>query len=359
MKAVGYQTPSPIDTPGSLLDITLPDPQPSGRDLLVEIEAVSVNPVDAKVRASAKPFDGDPYRILGYDAAGVVRAVGPEVSLFQPGDEVFYAGSIARSGTNAELHLVDERIVGRKPATLSFAAAAALPLTSITAWELLFDRFTIERTGSSLTHPNLSSARLHPAPTSSSAPSSAAILVLGGAGGVGSILIQLARQLTELTIIATASRPETREWCSQLGAHHVIDHSEPLKPQLDAIAIPQVEYIACLTATAQHYPGVVEFLAPQGKIGVIDDPPTLDAKPLKRKAASLHWEFMFARPVFETPDMIAQHHLLTEVARLVDAGVLRTTHTASLGIINAANLTQAHRLVESGKAQGKVVLEGF
>ena len=353
MKAIGYQTPSPIDAPDSLLDLTLPEPQPSGRDLLVEVKAVSVNPVDTKLRATTKPADGEQYKVLGYDAAGIVRAIGPRVSLFQPGDEVFYAGSIARSGTNAELHLVDERIVAHKPSTLSFAHAAALPLTSITAWELLFDRFNIPRSGSSLTPSNLTSARLHPAPTSSAAPDAASILVIGGAGGVGSILIQLARQLTGLTIIATASRPETREWCSQLGAHHVVDHAQSLRPQLDIIGIPQIDYIASLTATAQHYPGMVEFLAPQGRIGVIDDPPTLDAKPLKRKAASLHWEFMFARPVFETPDMIAQHHLLTEVARLVDAGILRTTHTSSLGTINAANLKQAHRLVESGKAQAR------
>ena len=359
MKAVGYQTPSPIDAPDSLLDITLPDPTLGARDLLVEVKAVSVNPVDTKVRSSAKPFDSDQYRVLGYDAAGIVRAVGTDVTLFQTGDEIFYAGSIARSGTNAELHLVDERIVARKPATLSFAHAAALPLTSITAWELLFDRFNIQRIGSTLASPNLTAARLHAAPSNPSAPRPATILVIGGAGGVGSILIQLARQLTHLTLIATASRPETRQWASQLGAHHVIDHSQPMKPQLDAIGLPQVEYIASLTATAQHYPGVVEFLAPQGKIGVIDDPPTLDAKPLKRKAASLHWEFMFARPVFETPDMIAQHHLLTEVAALVDAGTLRSTHTASLGTINAANLKQAHRLIESGKAHGKIVLEGF
>ena len=357
MKAVGYQTPSPIDAPDSLLDITLPDPTPSARDLLVEVKAVSVNPVDTKVRLSAKPLDGDQYRILGYDAAGIVRAIGPDVTLFQPGDQVFYAGSIARSGTNAELHLVDERIVAHKPATLSFAQAAALPLTSITAWELLFDRFNIPR----VNHPSVSptAARLHAAPGNPSAPKPPAILVIGAAGGVGSILLQLARKLTGLTVIATASRPETRHWASQLGAHHVLDHSRPMKPQLDAIGLPQIEYIASLTATAQHYPGLVDLLAPQGRIGVIDDPPTLDAKPLKRKAASLHWEFMFTRPVFETPDMIAQHHLLTAVAGLVDAGTLRSTHTASLGTINAANLKQAHRLIESGKTQGKLVLEGF
>ncbi len=359
MKAVGYHTPAPIDAPDSLLDISLPDPQPGARDLLVEVRAISVNPVDAKVRSSAKPLDGDQYRVLGYDAAGIVRSVGSDVTLFRPGDEVFYAGSIARSGTNAELHLVDERIVARKPATLSFPQAAALPLTSITAWELLFDRFNLQRVHNTLASPNQTAARLHAAPSNPSAPPPAAILVIGGAGGVGSILIQLARQLTDLTIIATASRPETRQWVSQLGAHHVIDHSQPMKPQLDAIAILQVEYIASLTATAEHFPGIVDLLAPQGKIGVIDDPPTLDAKPLKRKAASLHWEFMFARPVFETPDMIAQHHLLTDVADLVDAGTLRSTHTSSLGTINAANLKQAHRLIESGKAHGKLVLEGF
>ena len=359
MKAVGYRTPSSIDAPDSLVDITLPDPEPSARDLLIDVKAVSVNPVDAKVRASAKPFDGDQYRVLGYDAAGVVRATGRDVTLFQPGDEVFYAGSIARSGTNAELHLVDERIVARKPTTLSFAEAAALPLTSITAWELLFDRFVLPRTSSALASPTLAPVRLHPAPASPSAAKPGALLVVGGAGGVGSILIQLARRLTDLTVIATASRPETRQWCDQLGAHYVIDHSQPMKPQLDSIGVPQVEYIACLTATSQHYPGIVELLAPQGKIGVIDDPPTLDAKPLKRKAASLHWEFMFTRPVFETPDMIAQNHLLSQVAHLVDAGALRSTYSASLGTINAAHLKDAHRQIESGKARGKIILEGF
>ena len=359
MKAVGYKEPSPIDAPESLLDLVLRDPEPTGRDLLVEVRAVSMNPVDAKVRASAKPGGQDGIQVLGYDGAGVVRSVGPEVTLFQPGDEVFYAGSITRPGTNAELHLVDERIVAHKPATLSFAHAAALPLTSITAWELLFDRFNVPRVGSPLTAPNLAAARLHPAPSSTPAAPQKSLLILGGAGGVGSILIQLARQLTGLTVIATASRPESQQWCRALGAHGVIDHSQPMQPQLEQSGLAQVDYIASLTATAQHYPGIVDLLAPQGRIGVIDDPPALDVKPLKRKAASLHWEFMFARPVFQTPDMIAQHHLLTEVASLVDSGTLRTTITGSFGRINAANLKQAHRLLESGKAHGKTVLEGF
>jgi NADPH2:quinone reductase len=267
--------------------------------------------------------------------------VGLEVSLFKPGDEVYYAGSILRSGTNAEFHLVDERIVGKKPRSLSFTHAAALPLTTITAWELLFDRLGV-KAGK---------------PDESAVGGS--ILVIGGAGGVGSILIQLARRLTGLTIIATASRPETQAWCRELGAHQVIDHSKPMAEQMRAIGIPEVELIASLTATDVHYPGVIEMLAPQGKFGLIDDPKSLDAKPLKRKAASMHWEFMFARSTFNTPDILKQHELLNEVSELVDAGVIRTTLGTEFGTINAANLKKAHALIESGKSQGKIVLEGF
>jgi NADPH2:quinone reductase len=337
MKAVGYKKPLPIDVPESLLDVQLPTPQATGRDLLVEVKAVSVNPVDVKVRASAAP-DQDDYKILGWDAAGIVKEAGPETSLFKPGDEVYYAGSIARSGTNAEFHLVNERIVGKKPKSLSFAHAAALPLTTITAWELLFDRFGVKP---------------------GNATKGGRLLIVGGAGGVGSILIQLARKLTSLIVIATASRPETRQWCLDLGAHHVIDHTKPFAEQLAAIGSPEVEFIASLTATATHYPALVGVLAPQGKFGLIDDPVSLDATPLKRKAASLHWEFMFTRSLFETPDMIAQHRLLNEVSELVDAGVIRTTFADSLGTINAANLKKAHVLIESGRSRGKIVLEGF
>jgi NADPH2:quinone reductase len=334
MKAIGYKTPLPIEDPQSLLDIEVPEPHAKGRDLLIEVKAISVNPVDVKVRASGKP-EGSEYKILGWDAAGVVKEAGPEASLFKPGDEVYYAGSIARPGTNAELHLVDERIVGKKPRTLNFAHAAALPLTTITAWELLFDRLEV-------------------------APDrSANLLIIGGAGGVGSILIQLARKLTGLTVIATASRPETQQWCLDLGAHHVINHSQSLAEQLRALGTSEVEYIASLTATETHYPALVEVLAPQGKIGIIDDPKALDAKLLKRKAASLHWEFMFARSLFSTPDMIAQHQLLDKVADLVDSGIIRTTIADTLGTINAANLKKAHALLESGRARGKLVLEGF
>ena len=337
MKAVGFKMPLPIDDPSSLLDINLSQPKATGRDLVVQVRAVSVNPVDVKVRASTGA-DGGEYKILGYDAAGVVTQAGSETVLFKPGNEVYYAGSIARPGTNAEYHLVDERIVGKKPKSLSFAQAAALPLTTITAWELLFDRLGV-RIGKPV--------------------NAGSILIIGGAGGVGSILTQLASKLTGLKIISTASTPESKEWSISLGANYVIDHRKPLKEQMNAIGIPEVEYIAGLTATDIHYPALVEVLAPQGKFGLIDDPKSLDANPLKRKAASLHWEFMFARSLYGTPDMIAQHDLLNEVSALVDAGVIRTTLVNAFGLINADNLKKAHALVESGRSRGKVVLEGF
>jgi NADPH:quinone reductase len=337
MKAVGYTKPLPITAAESLMDIEVPTPEPRGRELLVEVRAISVNPVDVKVRASAAP-EGAEYKILGWDAAGMVRETGPESELFQKGDEVYYAGSLTRQGTNAQFHVVDERIVGKRPKSLDFAAAAALPLTTITAWELLFDRLGV-RPGK---------------------PSDAgSLLIIGAAGGVGSILIQLARRLTGLTVIATASRPETRQWCLDLGAHHVIDHTKPLVAQLRDIAIPEVEFIAGLNATDMHYPALVEALAPQGKFGLIDDPKRLDATPLKSKSASLHWEFMFTRPVFETSDMLVQHKLLNEVSGLVDAGVIRTTLAETLSKINATNLKKAHALIESGRTRGKLVLAGF
>lgn len=337
MKAVGYRAPLPIESEQSLVDLMLPAPAPGPRDLLVAVRAVSVNPVDVKVRASAVPEPGMP-NVLGWDAAGVVEAVGREVTLFRPGDEVFYAGSIARPGTNAEYHLVDERIVGRKPRTLTHAQAAAMPLTSITAWELLFDRLGVVRGDSA---------------------GGGQLLIIGGAGGVGSILIQLARRLTDLTVIATASRPETRAWCLQLGAHHVIDHAKSLVDELKALGTPQVPYVASLTNTAAHMPAIVEIVAPQGKFALIDDPAVLNVVPFKRKSVSIHWELMFTRSLFGTIDMVAQHALLNEVAELVDAGVLATTVTESFGTIDAANLRRAHALIESGRSRGKIVLEGF
>ncbi len=337
MKAVGYAKPLPIADNESLVDFEAGKPEPKGRDLRVAVKAVSVNPVDTKVRKRAAPPAGA-MKILGYDAAGVVDAVGPEVSLFKLGDEVFYAGSILRQGTNAEFHLVDERIVGRKPESLDFAQAAALPLTSITAWELLFDRLGATP-GKSL------DART--------------LLIVGGAGGVGSILIQLARRLTGLTIIATASREETQDWCRDLGAHAVIDHSRPMKPQIETLKLPPVGLVASLTATEQHHKALADILAPQGRFGMIDDPASFDISVFKAKATSVHWEAMFTRSSFQTADMIAQHHLLNDVADLIDKGVLRTTFDQNFGTINAANLKRAHALIESGTSRGKVVLEGW
>ncbi|UFX48408.1 zinc-binding alcohol dehydrogenase family protein [Bradyrhizobium sp. 41S5] len=336
MKAVGYQKSLPIEAADSLVDFEIAKPEPKGRDIRVAVKAISANPVDYKVRKRAAPTDG--YKILGFDAAGVVDAVGPDVSLFKPGDEVFYAGSIQRQGTNSEFHLVDERIVGNKPASLSFAQAAALPLTSITAWELLFDR-------------------LGAVPGKSLDPRT--LLITGGAGGVGSILIQLARRLTGLTVIATATRPESQKWCLDLGAHAVIDHSQPMKEQIEQLKLPPVGLVASLTFTDQHYKSIADFIAPQGKFGLIDDPAEFNVAVFKGKAVSVHWESMFTRSSFQTPDMIAQHHLLNDVADLIDKGALRTTLDQTFGTINAANLKRAHALLESGKSRGKIVLEGW
>ena len=336
MKAIGYHTPLSIDHPDALQDLELPDPVAGPRDLLVRVAAVSVNPVDTKVRRNAAPEAGQ-AKVLGWDAVGRVEAVGSQVTGFQVGDRVYYAGSIIRPGANSELHLVDERIAARAPASLDDAQAAALPLTSITAWELLFDRLGVPQgDGAGQT-----------------------LLITGGAGGVGSILIQLARQLTQLRVVATASRPETRQWCLDLGAHAVIDHSRPLAAELKAAGIGEVDMVASLTQTSQHYAQIIESLKPQGKIGVIDDMPSLDVMPLKGKSLSLHWELMFVRSRFETPDMAEQGRLLAEVAALVDAGRVRTTFGEHFGTIDAANLRRAHAFMESGQARGKVVLEGF
>ena len=336
MKAVGYYQPLPIDNPESLQDIELPAPVAGPRDLLVRVKAVSVNPVDTKIRKNAAPEAGQ-AKVLGWDAVGTVEAIGSGVKNFKVGDRVYYAGSIIRPGANAELHAVDERIAALAPKTLDDSQAAALPLTTITAYELLFDRLRVPKGGGE----------------------GRTLLITGGAGGVGSILIQLARQLTKLRVVATASRAETREWCLALGAHTVIDHSKPLAAELKAAGIGEVDMVASLTQTEQHYAQIIESLKPQGQIAVIDDMKMLDAMPLKTKCISLHWEMMFARSRFETPDIAEQGALLAEVAALVDAGRIRTTANASFGAINAENLRRAHALIESGKAQGKVVLAGF
>jgi len=337
MKAVAYKTPGPIDRADALLDITLETPVATGRDLLIKVIAVSVNPVDAKVRMGMPP-EGSEWRVLGFDASGVVEAVGPGVQNFKPGDAVFYAGSLVRPGTNSEFHLVDERIVGRKPASLSDAEAAALPLTSITAWEMLFDRLDVRR--------------LTPQGGNT-------ILIIGGAGGVGSITIQLLRALTDLTVIATASRPETQNWVRECGAHHVVNHRQPLALQVEALGLGAPGFVFSTTQTDLHYADIVELIAPQGRFGLIDDPRTLDAMPLKLKAVSLHWEMMFTRPLFGTPDMAEQGKLLNEVAALVDAGRIRSTATEVAGKIDAATLRAVHARIESGTARGKIVLKGF
>jgi len=337
MKAIAYYAALPINDPKSLQDIELPEPVAGPRDLLVEVKAISVNPVDTKVRQNVAPENGA-AKVLGWDVAGVVKAVGSEVSLFKVGDKVFYAGSLVRPGGNSELHTVDERIVGHMPKTLGFADAAALPLTAITAWELLFERLQV-REGKT--------------------DEGQSLLIVGASGGVGSILTQLAKQLTGLTVIGTASRPETQAWAKDLGADLVIDHSKPLSEELKSAGHPQVNYVASLTQTDQHLDQLVEALIPQGKLALIDDPKVLDVSKLKRKSLSLHWEFMYTRSMFETSDMIEQHNLLNRVAELIDAGTLKTTVGEHFGVINAANLRRAHELLESGKAKGKIVLEGF
>lgn len=337
MKAIAYYQSLPIEDAAALQDIELPAPEPGPRDLLVEVRAISVNPVDTKVRRNVQPEAGE-AKVLGWDVAGVVKAVGRDVTLFQPGDKVWYAGSIARAGANSELHAVDERIVGHMPESLGFAEAAALPLTAITAWELLFERLQIaegkEDQGQSL-------------------------LIVGAAGGVGSILTQLAKQLTGLRVIGSASRPETQQWVRELGADDIVDHRQPLAEALRAQGIEQVTHVASLTQTDEHLDQLVEALAPQGKLALIDDPKQLDVVKLKRKSLSLHWEFMYTRSLFETPDMLEQHKLLNRVAELIDAGTLKTTVGEHFGQINAANLRRAHALLESGAAKGKIVLEGF
>jgi NADPH2:quinone reductase len=338
MRAVGYKTPLAIEEPNSLVDIEIPRPSPDGRDLLVEIKAISVNPVDTKVRRNVRP-EGDNWKVLGWDAAGIVVEAGPEATLFKPGDEVFYAGALTRPGSNAQFHLVDERIVGAKPKSLNWTEAAALPLTAITAWETLFDRLDVQ-------------GRAVPG----AAP---AILVIGGAGGVGSIAIQLARKLTGLTVIATASRPETKAWATDLGAHHVIDHSRPLATQVADLGLGAPAFVFSTTNTEQHLPDIVELIAPQGRLALIDDPQVFDINPLKRKSISTHWELMFTRSMFGTPDMTEQGRLLGEVSRLVDDGTIRTTLAENFGPINAENLKRVHALIESGRARGKITLEGF
>ena len=338
MKAVALTRYLPISNPESLIDIELDKPAPTGRDLLVKIEAISVNPVDTKVRAPKDKVEETP-RVLGWDAAGVVEAVGPDATLFRPGDPVYYAGSVTRQGANSEFHLVDERIVGAKPKSLDFTHAAALPLTTITAWEALFERLGVSPQG---------------------ADEGKSVLVIGGAGGVGSIGIQLAKKVAKLTVIATASRPESAKWATELGADHIVNHFDDIPKQLKAIGFENVDYVLIFNDTDKHFPAAAEVIKPQGGIcTIVENSRPLQVELLKSKSAAFHWEFMFTRSMFGTPDMIEQHKLLSEVARLIDAGTLTTTLGRNLGKIDAANLREAHRLLEEGRSIGKLVLTGF
>ncbi len=342
MKAIGYKKSLPISAPDSLMDIELDQPEASGRDLLVKINAIATNPVDYKIRQRMEPEEGD-YRVLGWDAVGEVIAKGEDVSNFNVGDQVFYAGALARQGCNAEYQVVDERLVGQKPKNLSDAEAAALPLTSITAWEMLFEHLELKQ-----------------CTPGSSEKSKEVLLVIGAAGGVGSILVQIARAITGATIIGTASRESSQAWVKKLGADHVIDHTQPLQPQVEALGVGPVTHVASLNHTHSYFETYIELLAPFGRIAMIDDPEDpLDVMKLKPKSLSLHIEFMFARSMFNAVDMDEQGKLLNRVSDLVDQGYIQSTFGKNLGTINAKNLKAAHAELESGKAIGKIVLKGF
>ncbi|MET9114461.1 zinc-binding alcohol dehydrogenase family protein [Streptomyces longwoodensis] len=336
MPAVAYRKSLPVEDAESLLDVTLPVPEPGPRDLLVQVEAVAVNPVDHKVRQNNDP-DGEP-KVLGWDAAGTVVAVGGEVTSFRVGDEVFYAGALDRPGSNSRFHVVDERLVGRKPATLSFAGAAALPLTSLTAWEGLFE------------HLGLHDGALRQTGT---------LLVTAAAGGVGAMVSQLARALTSLTVIGTASRPETTEFARRMGATHIVDHHRPLAPQVAEVAPDGVDFVFSTAGTDRNLAAYADVLKPFGRIVAIDDFGPVEIGLLKSKSIAFHWEFMFTRSLHRTADQAEQGRILNQVSRLVDSGILTTTATTDLGTVDAAHLREAHRVLESGKAVGKITLTGF
>jgi len=335
MKAIGYKNNLPATDVNSLQDIEIVMPKATGKDILVEVKAISVNPVDYKIRANRPAPDGE-WSVIGWDATGVVKEVGEDVTLFKVGDEVWYAGDLNRQGSNAEYQLVDERIVGKKPASLSFAEAAALPLTTLTAYEMLFHRLEVSKDDANKS-----------------------ILVIGAAGGVGSILVQLAKKLTKLNIIGTASREETTSWLKELGADTVINHRNKLSEEFEKYHLPAPEYVVSLNATEHHVDEIAKLIKPQGKFGFIDDPKSLNVMPFKGKAVSTHIELMFTRSMFQTDDMIEQHNILNEVSELIDNGTVRTTLGENFGTINAENLRKAHAFLETGKAKGKIVLEGF
>ncbi|CAB1078071.1 Zinc-type alcohol dehydrogenase-like protein [Olavius algarvensis Delta 1 endosymbiont] len=342
MKAIGFYQYLPVENPESLVAVEVPTPEPDGRDLLVRVKAVSVNPVDVKVRSRLKTVEEQP-KIIGWDVAGVVESTGSDVSLFKAGDEVYYAGDITRPGCNSEFHLVDERIVGRRPASLSFEQAAAMPLTTITAWEALFDRLGVEK-------------------AIPSGQDRKSVLVIGGAGGVGSIAIQLAKKVAGCRVVATASRDDTAAWCRKLGADEIINHHKPFAEEFKRIGSDEVDYILCFNSTEKHIQNMADVIKPQGRICTIVE--TKDSQPVnisifQAKSVGFMWELMFTRPMFKTPDMQAQHDLLNEAARLLDEGVLATTMTENYGTLTADNLRKAHGKLESGSMIGKLVLSGI
>jgi zinc-binding alcohol dehydrogenase family protein len=335
MKAIGYTGKNSIDNPDSFIAFEQQTPTPAGRDLLVKIQAVSVNPVDFKIRKATQEMQSPP-KILGWDAAGIVAAVGNEVSLFKVGDKVFYAGDLTRTGSNATHQLVDERIVGLMPKSLDFTAAAALPLTSITAWEALFDRLKI--------NPEQDTGKC--------------ILIIGGAGGVGSIAIQIAKQVAKLKVIATASRDVTRHWCQALGADHIVNHHNDMPAQFEQLKLAAPDYIFCLYNTDDHFSAMVELIAPQGMIcSIVEAKVNHDIDQLKLKSAGFVWELMFTRSMFQTSDMIKQHELLNEIAELIDSGRIRTTLNEKFGSMTPENIVKAHKQLESGTSMGKIVLD--
>lgn len=335
MKAIGFKTSHPIDHKESFIAFETETPRPTGRDLLIQVEAVSVNPVDYKIRQnSAKNKVLEQPKIIGWDAVGTVKAVGDQTGLFKVGDPVFYAGDITRPGSNAEYQLVDERIVGKRPKEIGLAEAAAMPLTALTAWEILFDRIRVSK----------------------EKDAGKSILVIGGAGGVGSVAIQLAKKVAGLTVIATASRPETTDWCKQMGADHVVDHRDLISETRKA-GFQHVDFILDFVDTNSYWDTMVELIKPQGHIASItgsSEPVVLNK--LKNKSVSFSWELMYTRSIYQTDDMIEQHHILNRISELLDDGTLRPTLSRTFEGLSVESFKQAHDLQETGKAIGKTVV---
>ncbi|WP_337966193.1 zinc-binding alcohol dehydrogenase family protein [uncultured Flavobacterium sp.] len=336
MKAIGFKTSLSIEKEDSFIEFETSKPVPGSHDLLVKIEAVSVNPVDFKIRQnSAKDTVLETPKIIGWDAVGIVEAIGDKVSLFKVGDEVYYAGDLNKQGCNAEYQIIDERIVGHKPKSISIEEAAAIPLTGLTAWEILFDRIRI--------NPEKDKGKT--------------ILIIGGAGGVGSIAIQLAKKIAGLTVIATASRSESIDWCKEQGADFVVNHRNLVEEVRNA-GFQNVDFILDFVDVNQYWDAFVELIKPQGHIGSISDPvESVNLRQLKGKSASFHWELMFTRSMFQTEDMIEQHHILNKLANLLDNGTIQSTLKTTLNGLTVANFKEAHQLLESGKTIGKIAIK--